>query len=410
MSKKEITHGGIIPLAGGFCIGATNVIKSPPKVLFSYSPFFPNDNLIIKYYKSLGHKIPYHILDKKCINTQEIIESYKGKIDFIHGVPPCSGLSQAAQRKAGTRGSAIPNDWMYTSANFVLESIKPMAYCFENAPNLYTGAGDMVRKRLIEIGEKTGYAITFYKTNTLHHGIPQYRPRTFAIFYKGNYAPIFNNYKREYSNILDYLNEIPKDAKHQNEYVHKEFDITKFEIYKFLKLKHGDEWRKSMNDFRHHLTTYDYLQRKDWLVEFLEWQKKLPDDERSSIVTKNVEHIIKNAEEGRGARINYRVLGVDKDYMYAVIGEVMGKQIHPKEDRIMNIREHMHMMGLPHDYNIENEKDYVKITQNVPVCTTEDITREVVATINEERVFSNKNVYMQDNSKIGPLNNSKYLF
>jgi hypothetical protein len=197
---------------------------------------------------------------------------------------------------------------------------------------------------------------------------------------------------------------------HQDAYVHKEFDITQFEIYKFLKMKHGDNWRTAMHDFRTHLTTYDYLQRKDWLMEFLDWQKKLPEDERSEIVTKNVEHIFKKSAEGKGARINYRVLGIDKEYMYAVIGEVMGKQVHPTEDRIMNIREFLWLMGLPHDYEIDNSRDYVKLSQNVPVCTTEDITTEIIEIIKGNRRLSSNSVYMQDNTKEIINNKSKSLF
>jgi hypothetical protein len=77
----------------------------------------------------------------------------------------------------------------------------------------------------------------------------------------------------------------------------------------------------------------------------------------------------------------------------------MGRQLHPTEDRLMNIREFMHLMGLPHDYEVVNPADYVKITQNIPVCTTEDLTREIVSIIKGERMFSDQSVLMQDNTK-----------
>lgn len=405
---RYIAH---VPLAGGFALGNMNITNNPPLAITSYTPFKANDLLLRRYLKKKRYNVPYYLLDdisiKERIELKNLLTN--NSIDFVTAIPPCSGLSQAAQRKAGSRGTAPPNDWMYESAHFILKDVKPTVYSFENAPGLFTGAGDDVRSKLIEIGKEYGYSITFYKTNTLKHGIPQFRPRTFGIFYKGKYAPILNYYNKEAPHIKDYLKQIPKNAKHQDEYVHNEWDITKFEIYKFLKMKHGEDWRKAMHDFRPHLTTYDYLQRKDWLVKFLEWQKKLPENERSEIVTKNVEHILKKSAMGKGARINYRVLGIDKEYMYAVIGEVMGKQVHPTEDRIMNVREHMHMMGLPHDYELESSKEYVKISQNVPVQTTCDITKEILAVINNERQLSNNSVFMQDNSKIKSTRN-KPLF
>jgi len=394
-----IKHGAIIPLAGGFSLGASKILNELPSVIFSWKPFYNNDKLYLRYLQKHNYNVPYYQIDDENINIDEITEQYKNKIHIFCGIPPCSGLSQAAQRKAGTRGSAPPNDWMYKSAEFILNNLQPIVYSFENAPTLFTNSGNDVRNKLIDIARKHGYSITFYKTNTLKHGIPQFRPRTFGIFYKGDYAPILSYYDKPYLKFKDYLSQIPKEAKHQNEYVHNEVDITKYEIYKFLKIKHGEKWREELNNFKPHLTTYEYLKRRDWLVEFLEWQKSLPENERSLIVTKNVEHILKKAAEGKNSRINYRVLEVDKDYTYAIIGEVMGKEIHPVEDRIMNVREYMHMMGLPHDYELESPKEYVKITQNIPVCTGEDITNEIVEIIKGNREFYKDSVLMQDNTK-----------
>jgi len=410
MKETKMRYIAHVPLAGGYAIGNMNITGEVPIAITSYSAFLANDTLYTRFIEKRGFDIPYYQLDK--MSDEEIaimIESF-GHIDFVTAIPPCSGLSQAAQRKAGSRGTAAPNDWMYESANFILSKVKPTIYSFENAPGLYTGAGDDVRARLIKIGEENGYAITFYKTNTLKHGIPQFRPRTFAIFYKGKNAPILHSYNKTPVHIIDYLNDIPATAKHQDEYMVAEWDITKFEIYRYLQKHLGYKWREEMTNFRPHLTTYDYLMRKGLLDDFQEWQKKLPDDERSDIVTKNIEHIKKKRAMGMGARINYRVLGIDRDYVYAVIGEMMGKEVHPTEDRLMNIREFMHLMGLPMDYELDGQKEYAKISQNVPTCTCEDMTREIVAIIKGERLFSNQSVLMQDNSKEFEIKQTVQLF
>jgi site-specific DNA-cytosine methylase len=397
-----------VPLAGGFALGNMNITGKPPVAITSFSNFEANDALLRRYLAQRGHNVSYHQLDKLDINHFTFLTQKHMHLDFVTAVPPCSGLSQAAQRKAGSRGECEVNDWMYRSAEFILGGLQPIIYAFENAPNLFTGSGDLVRQKLIEIGKKYEYAITFYKTNTLLHGIPQYRPRTFGIFYQGDRAPILNSYNKKAPHISEYLKQIPKEAKHQQEYMVPEWDITQYEIYKYLKHLYGDNWRKVMTDYKFHLTTYDYLQRVNLMEDFKEFQKTLPD--ASPIVTKNIEHIMKNKAEGRGARINYRVLEVDRDYTYAVIGEMMGKQVHPTEDRLLNIREHMHLMGLPHDYNLEGQKEYAKITQNVPVKTCEDITTEIVEIIKGNRRISSKPVLMQDNTKETIIKQSKILF
>jgi site-specific DNA-cytosine methylase len=144
------------------------------------------------------------------------------------------------------------------------------------------------------------------------------------------------------------------------------------------------------------------------MLDFQTYQAQLPDG--TDIVRKNVAHIIKKHSMGMNARINYRVLGLDKEYVYAVIGEMMGRQVHPTEDRIMNIREFIHLMGLPHDYELEGQKEFVKITQNVPVSTCIDMTSEVVEIINGNRLLYNNSVNMQDNSKESTINKSDPLF
>ncbi|MCK9447288.1 DNA cytosine methyltransferase [bacterium] len=397
--NKIITHAAIVPLAGGFVIGAMNILNKPPEVIFSYKCFESNDKLLLRYLKKRGYNIPYYQLDDISCNYDEIEKLYKNKIDFVTAVPPCSGLSQAAQRKAGSRSTAPPNDWMYKSAEFILNNIQPTIYTFENAPGLYTNAGNEVRKRLIEIGNIYGYSITFYKTNTLKHGIPQSRPRTFALFYKGPFAPILHSYNKERLNLIDYLNNIPKDAKHQNDYMTNDWDITKYEIYKFLKYKLGDNWHQQLIDFRPHITSYDYLIRNNLLNEFQEWQLKLPENERTKIVTKDIIHIKEKLAMNKNSRVNFRFIVLDKEYTHAVFGEMMSREIHPTQDRLMNIREFMHLMGLPHDYNLENEKEYVKISQNVPVTTCMDMVKEMVEIIKGERDFNYDSILMQDNLK-----------
>ena len=56
----------------------------------------------------------------------------------------------------------------------------------------------------------------------------------------------------------------------------------------------------------------------------------------------------------------------------------MDRLIHPFENRTFTYREYMHLMGMPHDFQLmDPKKDLNKIAQNVPACTARDMSLEV---------------------------------
>lgn len=397
MNLNYISH---IPLAGGFSLGAMDVIKKPPIAVISYDSFESNDKMYIRYLNQKGYDVPYFSLTN--INETEsrrLVDIFENtKTDFVVSTPPCSGLSMCSQLKPGARSTSSVNDWMFKSAKFILNHLKPTIYSFENAPTLFSNAGIPIRKKLIDIGKYYGYAITFYRTNTLKHGIPQFRPRTFGIFLKGNYAPILNYYNKPALLLSEYLKTIPKDATLQDKYMNNEPYISNYEITKYFKKIYGENWRNEIyNRYSTHSTSYDYLKRQNLLEDFKKFVYSLHD--ASQIVKNNIEHVIKKTSMGKNFRLSYRVLGLDRDYTYAVISEMMNRTIHPIEDRLLNIREYMKLMDLPDDYQLEGPKEYSKLTQNVPVETCRDIVTEIVEIIKGNRNLSNTNVLMQNNEK-----------
>lgn len=399
-----------IPLIGGFALANMNVVGHPPIGITSYEPFYGNDSLLLRYLDKKDINVPYYNIDE-CEKNGEIqdITNTFGKLDFVSAVPPCSGLSMSSALKKGARSTAPANDWMYKSAEFVLGTLKPTVYMFENAPALYTGAGTNVRNNLMEIATKHGYAGTFYKTDSLLHGIPQRRPRTYTILVKGDKAPILNYFNIQAPSVAEYIKNIPSYASLQETYMSKEPFIRDFEIVKFITDKFGDNWRDEFIKTKEHLTSYDFLTRKGLLYEYRDYVNKLENPHPSSV--KDINHVIKKVEDGKNYRLSHRVLCVDKHHVYAVIGEMMERNVHPTEDRRLNMREYMHLMGMPHDFEIEGKKEFGKLPQNVPVTTSEDITREVIEIINGNRQFSNERFYFQDNIKYAQNNSkSKTLF
>ena len=51
------------------------------------------------------------------------------------------------------------------------------------------------------------------------------------------------------------------------------------------------------------------------------------------------------------------------DYIGSLYGKTMTSAVHPTENRFLNIRELLHLMGMPHEFEIDNPKNYKHIAQ-----------------------------------------------
>lgn len=423
----------MIPLIGGHTVGAEMAAKTKPKFIISYPEFMCNDQHARNYYPD----VPYILLNSdtnKLLTTEEVDNlmtkikfdrpdndtfdiSLFDSVDFINTTAPCSGLSMmnsSVSRSDSSRGSnAIQNKWIYNSAEFILENIKPKVLFGENAPGLYTLLGEGVVEKLKEIGNKYGYSVSLYKTNTLYHGIPQKRERTFYFFWKSEHVPIFDYYRREHKTLTEYLKEVPKDSPN-NDIFAGQIDFAKDPYYLFLKYKEGDNWRNKMIENK---TITTYLVKYKLLDEMLEWIDNVYevddndiDSEKNKInIIKYIKHVKNKISMGKGWwEASPHFFG---DVMNAIIGRIILYTIHPTELRGLTIRECMHMMGLPHDFTIPHEKFKNHIGQNVPTCTARDMTIEVIKFVNNEANMSKENFIKQSNSaqKIDTIMNKQIV-
>ena len=62
-----------------------------------------------------------------------------------------------------------------------------------------------------------------------------------------------------------------------------------------------------------------------------------------------------------------RFMGTDS--FTAVIRKNILMAVHPVQDRFFSVRELLHLMGMPHDYKIDDIKNINHVCQNVPVRT-----------------------------------------
>jgi site-specific DNA-cytosine methylase len=409
-------HATIIPLIGGMTLANKKITGKDPEVILSYSPFGANDSHINKYLP----KVPYKILDDMGEDEKnKLIESLKGKLDFVSTVCPCAGLAgtnTAPKTSSKGRGAhAEQNQWMYKSAKLILEDIKPKVFWGENAPGLFTNMGKEVADNLRKIGEDAGYSFSMIKTNTELHGIPQRRIRTFYFFWNSSTPPIFNWVKRDTPKLLDYLNEIPKDASQFDMRIWMDPVTKKYPPYRFL-LEKLDISHEEMVKKVGKGTVFRYMQDNNLFDECLEWLKvHAPNDGPSggkpgtNTYIDIINHIKNKLADGKGYWDSSPHLFHES--FNAVIGRNMFDGVHPIENRYMSVREYIHMMGMPHDFELDNIKNINHIAQNVPVTTASDMTQHVVDFINGKLTPSDGKFLKQDNvtRKTEVITNQKQL-
>ena len=178
MIKEQLTWIPVIPLIGGFALGAEKALGKPPEFVSSLDGFWKNDSQYMNYQnETLGRDIEYRVLDP-------LDRSFKEKINIVVGTPPCAALSQLNRGSGDAKGSGCAkNEFMYIVAEQGIHCYNADVIIIENAPALYTDKGKDVANKLTNIAHSSGYSISFYKTSTHYHGIPQSRDRCFVCIF-----------------------------------------------------------------------------------------------------------------------------------------------------------------------------------------------------------------------------------
>ena len=347
-------------------------------MLYTYDGFQDNESHLRAYWPD----VPYINLDHE--------DTVFDNLDFVSTTCPCAGLSMLNYSRDGkkSRGSdAAQNEWMYKSAKFALGTLKPRVFFGENAPGLYGEIGKGVVEKLFEIAQSYGYSMSLMKTSTLKHGIPQERSRTFYFFWDSEYAPVLNYYNRERKTLSEYLKEIPKEASLQSSF--NKWKIENLPTVRFLEEVKGMDWEEIMSK---ESTLNWYIVRSGLLDECIEFADKIAP---GTIDSRVLHHIKNKIEQGKGFWDGSPKLG--KDYFNAVISKNMVCGVHPQEKRFLTVREYMHLMGLPHDFELLDPGKWNHIAQNVPTSTARDWTLEVVKYIKGELSSSGEKLHRQSN-------------
>lgn len=391
-----------IPLIGGMAIANEQATGNKPEFVLSYNAFGKNESNLKNYWPD----VDWHLLDA---DTNEPVEEDfnpdYSDIDFVSSVCPCAGMSglNCATRSADN----ATNDWLYMSAEYILGTIKPKVYFGENAPGLYSEQNLKVLNKLREYGKQYGYSFTIYKTDTYRHGIPQHRFRTFFFYWKGDTCPMVDWYNNPDPKpfeewILDKnvgTDDLPNTNGTNTMYLEMQW------IMETRCNNNYDEYIKFFYDLQDNVsesirTPYDYIKHYDLWQECRDWLEKHPDKDKpiNARGKQTPWHYINYNWDKvkRGLGFFQRPPIVYHGAANAIISKNMLWTLHPTDNRYLNSREIMAMMGLPSDFHLITN-NLQQVTQNVPVCTAKDMTDQVIKFINGKLQMTNCSFIKQNN-------------
>lgn len=112
----------------------------------------------------------------------------EGTLDVVAGGPPCQGYSGIGHRRSYHVDKVdLPSNQLYQRMAFVIESLKPRVFLFENVKGLlsarWTASGSKgeiwkdVFGRFRDLGDQHGYQVRWALVHAKNYGVPQNRPR-----------------------------------------------------------------------------------------------------------------------------------------------------------------------------------------------------------------------------------------
>lgn len=376
-----IKHATIIPLIGGITLGQEKAFGSKPEYFLSYEAFANNDQHIVSYYKD----IPRYDLNQ-----------YTGKIsqvDVVSSTCPCAGLSSLSP---SANSESAMNDWMSTTANYVLGKIQPKVFWGENAPRLASKMGEPVVAKLREIGKQYGYTFSIYKTKSLLHGLSQVRDRTFYFFWKGDRVPLFEYILREHEKIEDTIRSVKRDPDDPMNNVltnHRIPTDNPFYRYVLEVIEGGITHQEFSNKIEKTTNPLDYIEAHG--IEYKEVARWMEVRGFEREAQKCIRMHDKLASGGNIMRKNTEI---PKDYIGAFVGHMPTSLTHPDENRYLTIREALAIMKMPDDFQLQGGiRNLNHICQNVPVTTAKDMADQIKKYLNRELELIETDFLVQDN-------------
>lgn len=408
----KIKWGQIIPLIGGLPLGMKNIFKNDPEVVISFNGFQNNDKHFIKYLRDHGWDGKYITVDHCKNNIIPGTETWNDEmkipnLDVVGCVAPCAGLSSLSPT---SKGDSPVNDWMYKSASFTLEKLKPKIFWGENSIFLSAKKGELVADNLAKIGCQNNYHFLIYSTENILHGSPQKRPRTFYFYFRKDIFPICPSIDKlpikrlRIEELLDNV-KIVQENDPMNITINKEETIESNPFYQYWyeyhKVNSHRELIEKMGPLDNTVNSPSLvgqaclLHKKD-MKTLQDWMAKRGYDK----VVKRLQHIDEKWKQNKGAWL--RGPQIDRGFIPAFVSDQVIFFVHPREQRYLTFREALSVMGMPYDFNMIGNiyASRNHIAQNVCLTTAEIFAKEIkkilkcnYTTIDTTSLKKNKNYY-----------------
>lgn len=394
-----MNHASIVPLIGGMTLAAKNVSGVNPEFIISWNAFNSNEQHLTNY---LGPSVPRYLVDESGF-TDDLKRRLNetGDIDLVTALCPCAGLSRLNRsRNPLTFGStAGQNQWMYNSANLVLSQIKPKVLMGENAPGLLQNKGEGTLQELRAIALRQGYSFSTVMTNSMVHGLPQNRQRSFYFFWKSPTAPVM-----EWVNGVvmkgygDIIREAATGSLHKNDYVRPQKASERDPAYRYILNEFGVEHAEFAT--KHvkpnvHFATFDFIIENGLTQKCVDWtMANLDKFPETGMKYLNMLTLGQRKIDMHMGYYNYGSVIVNPEGKHnAFVGKLLFNLTNPFEDRYLNVREMITVMRLPLDFELVDWKKNVNhICQNVPLTTAEYFVGQASKFINGELALSNDRI------------------
>lgn len=369
-----ISWTSIIPLIGGFPLGAQSALSNLPQYIVSYDCFNNNDKHILNHWKE--YNIPYYC---------EVDHNKITPVDFAIMTPPCSALS-SLNRKSSDEYQSI--EWLFKASKIAMEKCQAKVIIGENAPGLVTKKGNSIVKKLHKLALEHNYSLSVVKIDSYHCGVPQKRLRSFFIFWKSDKSYIISKPDVSLVHTVDsYLKSVTLNEKFHN--VEEETNRLKNNVqYRFIK----EHLKMEISEFLEGGIFFITLIKKNMLDEyesFLEKNKLTRD-------LKFVKHIKKKMDDGKNYWDSQSLIDVNvRGYINALTGKTFSCFLHPSNERYLTKAELISLMGIPSNFEID-EKDLIHITQNVTTHSAKFITEQCIKFFTNDLQADDSNLFYQN--------------
>lgn len=336
---------------------------------------------IQKYNNKCKYSSGYICGDLTDFNIQnkiyEEIDYWKNKenlkdIDAVIATPPCQGMSTANYKKNDEQ----KRNSLVVEAIKIVKKIQPKVFIFENVRAFINTICTDIDGLDKKIGEaifnnlKDNYNIEYRVINFKEYGVPSSRPRTLVIG------------TRKDQDYMSPLNLFPLPEK----------EITLREIIGDLKqLDNPNDYDE--NDILHFFRPYDSYMR-EWIHDLKEGESAFnnPDDKKPYKLVNNKKQLLKSGHLGN----KYRRLFWDRPCAcVATRNDQLAAMdtIHPKDDRVLSIRELMRVMSIPDSFKwvsediknktiVANRIEFMKKNElNIRRCIGEAVPTRIMSKI-----------------------------